>query len=119
MVVKTGRAEDATSLAMVVSELVQNAAEHGVGPTGGTIRVCARRSFDKDGRELLTASITDNGVGMPAGRLPKAKGLGSQIVQSFVADLRGKITWGPAEPTGTKVRFTARLRSVPPVPVDR
>ncbi len=113
------RAEDATSLAMVVSELVQNAAEHGVWPRGGTIRVCARRSVDKDGHDLLSVSISDDGVGLPAGKLPRGKGLGSQIVQSFVADLRGKISWGPAEPTGTRVRFTARLRSVPPVALDR
>ena len=95
------RAEDATSLAMVVSELVQNAAEHGVGRSGGTIRVCARRSVDKDGQDLLSVSVTDNGTGLPSGKLPKAKGLGSQIVQSLVADLRGKISWGSAEPTGT------------------
>ena len=113
------RAEDATALAMVVSELVQNAADHGVGPTGGTIRVCARRSVDKDGKDLLSVSVTDDGVGLPGGKLPKAKGLGSQIVQSLVQDLRGRISWGPAEPHGTKVRFTARLRAVPPAPPPR
>ena len=113
------RAEDATSLAMVVSELVQNAAEHGVGRSGGTIRVCARRSFDKDGQDMLSVSVTDNGTGLPSGKLPKAKGLGSQIVQSLVADLRGKISWGSAEPNGTQVRFTARLRSVPTVSGER
>ncbi|MGV1008153.1 MAG: sensor histidine kinase [Dermatophilaceae bacterium] len=113
------RAEDATSLAMVVSELVQNAAEHGLGRAGGTIQVCARRSVVKDGHDLLTVSITDDGIGLPAGRLPKAKGLGSQIVQSLVADLRGKITWGAADPVGTKVRFTARLRSVPTMSAER
>ncbi len=107
------RAEDATSLAMVVSELVQNAAEHGVGSQGGTIDVHVRRGKDRSKEDVLTVTITDHGRGLPGGRLPKAKGLGTQIVQSLVADLRGKISWGPAEPTGTRVRFTARLRTLP------
>ena len=68
---------------------------------------------------MLSVSVTDNGTGLPSGRLPKAKGLGSQIVQSLVADLRGKISWGSAEPNGTQVRFTARLRSVPTASGER
>ncbi|MEI2764870.1 MAG: histidine kinase N-terminal domain-containing protein [Dermatophilaceae bacterium] len=107
------RAEDATSLAMVVSELVQNAAEHGAGPTGGRIDIEVSRGKDRGRGELLTVTVTDDGPGLPAGRLPKARGLGTQIVQSLVADLQGKITWAAADPTGTRVRFTARLRSAP------
>ena len=98
---------------MVVSELVQNAVEHGAGSQGGTIDVDVRRGKDRVKEDLLTVTITDHGPGLPGGRLPKAKGLGTQIVQSLVADLRGKITWGAAEPSGTRVRFTARLRTLP------
>ncbi|MBK8470097.1 MAG: histidine kinase N-terminal domain-containing protein [Actinomycetales bacterium] len=107
------RAEDATALAMVVSELVHNAAEHGLAEVGGTITVEARRSPGKDDLDVLTVTVTDDGVGLPAGRLPAGAGLGTQIVQSFVEDLRGRISWSAAEPAGTRVRFTARLRRLP------
>jgi two-component sensor histidine kinase/PAS domain-containing protein len=112
------RAEDATSLAMVVSELVQNAAEHGVASRGGSITVDVKRKEGKrkDGKDetdLLTVTVTDDGVGLPHGHLPAGAGLGTQIVQSLVQDLRGKITWAPAEPQGTRVRFTAKLRTLP------
>ena len=107
------RAEHATSLAMVVSELVQNAAEHGVAARGGTITVEVKRKEGKEDTDVLTVSVTDDGVGLPGGRLPSGAGLGTQIVQSLVQDLRGRISWSAAEPEGTRVKFTARLRRLP------
>ncbi|MEO7059856.1 MAG: histidine kinase dimerization/phosphoacceptor domain -containing protein, partial [Lapillicoccus sp.] len=130
------RAEDATSLAMILSELVQNAIEHGLAATGGTVWVDVRRAPqvgtgdrlegpdlpelpDLPGLpdvaavpELLTVRIEDDGAGMPAGRRP-GSGLGTQIVQSLVQDLRGVISWTPAVPHGTIVEFTAQLRPLP------
>ena len=112
------RAEDATALAMIVSELVQNAVEHGVGGSGGTVRVEARRKAGRDGDDVLTVTVTDNGAGLPGGKLPAGRtiagsGLGTQIVQSLVQDLRGKITWSTPPEGGTAVKFTARLRRLP------
>jgi two-component system, sensor histidine kinase PdtaS len=108
------RAEDATAMAMVVTELVHNAIKHGLADTGGVVIVRAVRS--KDGRdehdELLTVTVTDDGSGMPAGFDPAVSGLGTQIVTSLVQDLRGRITWDSAKPHGTCVRFVARLRSI-------
>jgi two-component sensor histidine kinase len=106
----TLRGEDATALAMVLSELVQNAVEHGLADTGGTIEVDARRTTDDRGDELLTVTITDDGAGLPEDFRPGGSGLGTQIVQSLVQDLRGRITWDTAKPHGTRVRFLARLR---------
>ena len=86
----TLRAEDATALAMVLSELVQNAVEHGLAETGGgTVDVEAQRSTDDRGDELLTVTITDDGAGLPGDFRPGGSGLGTQIVQSLVQDLRG------------------------------
>lgn len=99
-------AEDCTSLAMILAELVQNAAEHGLAQTGGRIVVDAQR--DQKGR--LTVTVTDDGAGLPQGFRPGGSGLGTQIVQALVEDLRGKITWAAASPHGTQVRFTAKLR---------
>jgi two-component sensor histidine kinase len=103
------RAEDATALAMILSELIQNAAEHGLAERGGSVEVAARRTGE-DGHQMLEVSITDDGAGLPPDFAPGRSGLGTQIVQSLVQDLRGRITWEPAEPQGTRVRFVARLR---------
>jgi two-component sensor histidine kinase/PAS domain-containing protein len=105
------RAEDATAMAMILSELVQNAVEHGLtGSADGTICVEAQRSTDDRGDELLSVTISDDGVGLPPDFRPGASGLGTQIVESLVQDLRGRIVWEQAEPHGTRARFVARLR---------
>ena len=105
------RAEDATSLAMILSELVQNAIEHGFPDDhGGTVAVDVKRVPGVPGApDVLTVKITDDGVGIGEERRP-GSGLGTQIVQSLVQDLRGTIRWTPAEPHGTQVTFTAALR---------
>jgi two-component sensor histidine kinase len=105
------RAEDATALAMVVTELVHNAIKHGLAHTGGVVSVGAARSRDDDD-ELLTVTVTDNGSGLPEGFDPAASSLGTQIVTSLVQELRGRIVWSSAKPHGTTVRFVARLRSI-------
>jgi len=105
------RSEDATALAMVVTELVHNAVEHGLAQTGGLVSVSAERSRDEHD-ELLTVTVSDDGSGLPEGFDPARPGLGTQIVTSLVADLRGRITWENAKPRGTTVRFVARLRPI-------
>ena len=106
-------AEDATSLAMILSELVQNAIEHGLSERGGAITVDVHRVPQADGRDLLSVAIADDGAGMPPGPRP-GTGLGTQIVRSLVDDLQGTISWVDVEPHGTEARFTARLRDLPP-----
>jgi two-component sensor histidine kinase len=103
-------AEDATALAMVVTELVHNAIQHGLAQAGGVVSVGAARSHDEHD-ELLTVTVTDDGSGLPVGFDPAADGLGTRIVTSLVQDLRGQITWGHEAPRGTTVRFVARLRA--------
>ncbi len=104
------RAEDATALAMVISELVQNAVEHGLADAGGRVDVAVRRSVDDDGTEELQVSITDDGKGLPPGFRPVLAGLGTRIVTSLVQDLQGRIRWENSTPRGTRVVFNARLR---------
>ena len=67
------RAEDATALAMIISELVQNAVEHGFADRDGTVDVAVDRATLDDGEEQLTVVITDDGVGLPAGFRPVAR----------------------------------------------
>ncbi len=106
------RAEDATSLAMILSELIQNAIEHGLSEHGGTVAVDVRRETEGTRPPRLTVTIADDGTGMAPGRRP-GSGLGTQIVQSLVQDLQGSITWTDSEPHGTRVVFTAQLRPLP------
>ena len=102
-------AEDATAVAMVIAELVQNAIEHGFADRGGQVVLDARRST-RAGEAVLEVTVTDDGRGLPENFDPARSGLGIQIVRSFVQDLRGEISWSRVAPHGTQVRFVARLR---------
>jgi two-component sensor histidine kinase len=99
--------DDATVLAIVLTELVTNAVEHGLAPAGGgTVWIKAKRDGD-----VLTVTIADNGVGMPAGEAGPGEGLGTQIVRTFATgELRGSIDWRPRAGGGTKAIVTANLR---------
>jgi two-component sensor histidine kinase len=96
-------AEVATPLAVVLSELVQNAVEHGLGvsPDGpGALYVVAER----DGTRLQV-EVLDDGVGLPAGfDLASSDRLGLQIVRTLVeGELGGRLVVEPRESGGTRV----------------
>src|SRR5699024_12564978 len=103
------RAEDATSVGLILSELVQNAAEHGV-PNGGRIYVEAERTGHEAGGEILRVSVVDDGPGLPAGFRPSRAGLGTRIVTSMVHDLGGQGRWDDGAPAGTRGRCRPRRR---------
>lgn len=79
-------AEVATSLSLVVTELCQNALEHGlVDAHRGLVRV---RPLAADGQ--LTVEVIDDGTGLPDDfNLANSRSLGLSIVKTLVADLRG------------------------------
>jgi len=85
----------ASSLALVVTELVTNAVEHGfVGKSSGTVTIRAERNGDD-----LHAVIADNGVGIRS----KPSGLGAQIVATLIEnELGGQLEWR-AVGTGSEV----------------
>ncbi len=76
----------ASSLALIVTELVTNAVEHGFeGREHGTITVRAEREGDD-----LRVVIADDGVGLTG----QPEGLGSQIVTTLVEnELGGTLEW--------------------------
>ncbi len=106
------QAADATALAMILAELVQNAVEHGFPDRGGQVHVEASREPGHDGGDRLTVVVSDDGRGLPGDFEPSAGGLGSQIVLALLQDLHGEITWAPRPGGGTQVRFSARLHPV-------
>ena len=101
-------ADVATPLAMCVSELLSNAAEHSAA---GRIDLIAEREPGE-----LTVLVADDGRGMPE-RLRRADGgggLGLQIVATLVTgELRGHLGWDDV-PRGTVARLTCPLAE--PVP---
>ncbi|MCL2542496.1 MAG: sensor histidine kinase [Nocardioidaceae bacterium] len=99
--------ERATPVAMVVMELMQNAAEHGYG-TGeeGVVVLAAAR---EDG--TLRIRVEDDGRGLPAGfDLDTTSSLGLSIVRTLVeSELRGTLTMGRAERGGTLAEVVVPL----------
>ena len=92
----------ATPLAMVLTELLQNALQHGFPPTEknqGLLEVIAVR-----GPERLTVTVADNGVGLPDGfDLDAAPSLGLQIVRTLVvSELGGRLQLIPRAGGGTE-----------------
>jgi two-component sensor histidine kinase len=90
-------AERSTPLALVLTEVVANAVEHGLSDRSGTIQVEATRE-----KKTLTITVTDDGSGLIEGKV--GTGLGTQIIKTLVeSELRGKILWTSPIRGGTKV----------------
>jgi two-component system, sensor histidine kinase PdtaS len=77
----------ATSLALVINELLQNAIEHAfVGRSAGNVRINLGR-----GPQEVVVEVSDDGVGLPAGR---PASLGLEIVETLVRDdLHGQLSF--------------------------
>ncbi len=102
-------AGDATALALILTELVTNAVEHGFeGRETGTVEVIVERQDD-----TIRVEVADDGSGLPADRSSGAgSGLGTQIVSTLVTnEMRGTIAWSNRESGGTSVVIEARLRA--------
>jgi len=98
----TVAANTATSLALVLAELVHNAIEHGLaGRDTGTVAVTMRRLPS----EVLLA-VRDDGHGLPSGFDPETDAhLGLEIVRTIVEDdLRGTLAFSGGRGTTVTVR---------------
>lgn len=94
----------ATPLAMVVMELMQNAAEHGYGAgDSGAIVLSAGRHG-----AVLEVAVEDDGKGLPAGfDLDTAGNLGLSIVRTLVeSELGGHLVLGHALGQGTRAAIS-------------
>lgn len=81
----TASADTATSISIIVNELVTNALKHAFNGEGsGKVRVMGRKGA---GFELVVA---DDGRGMDATRKSDRTGLGSKLVESFARQLGAK-----------------------------
>ncbi|MCC2593079.1 sensor histidine kinase [Tessaracoccus sp. OS52] len=94
--------EAATSLAMVLTELCQNAIEHGLGSGSGRVEVRPQRVGPN-----LTVDVLDDGAGLPEGfELGQQTSLGLAIISTLINDLGGTLELGPREDgPGTRARL--------------
>ena len=78
----------ATPLALVITELIHNALEHGLDISGDSLIVSVERSADQ-----TVVKVMDNGAGLPEGfDWDKSSNLGLQIVKTLTEnELKGKI----------------------------
>jgi len=108
----------ATPLAMVLTELLQNALQHGFsGPQAsreqGLIEVVVTREPDR-----LTVTVADTGVGLPEGfELDSATSLGLQIVRTLVVgELGGRLRITPRPGGGTEALVDLPVGCEPSAP---
>ena len=86
-------ADVATSLAMIISELCQNAVEHGLAHQSGEVRVVPSRYDSR-----LRMEISDDGRGLPPGfDWRRSRSLGLSIVNTLVAEMEGSFQIGPRQ----------------------
>ena len=97
--------EYATPLALVLTELVTNAVEHGLaGRSNGEVVITSTRTSDR-----LSVTVRDDGGGLPEGKV--GEGLGTQIVRTLVqGELGGSIDWHTLEDEGTEVTIEIPLQ---------
>ena len=95
-------AQVATSLALVTAELVHNAIEHGIGPTGaGRVEVSLRRLAEE-----IKLAVHDTGGGLPADfDVDTSANLGLAIVKTVVEeDLKGTLAFSRGRGTTVTIR---------------
>ena len=95
----------ATPLALVLTELIHNALEHGLSTSGDLVELRINRQA-----ESMTITVTDNGAGIPSDfSLESNTNLGLQIVQTLTKnELAGKIEF-IKQNIGTQVQISFPL----------
>jgi len=94
----------ATSLSLVLTELCQNAIEHGFSSGAGEVVVRPVRRGS-----TLRIEVTDNGRGLPDDfQAGNTSSLGLSIVETLVSDLHGQFELGP-NPDGPGARAVVEV----------
>lgn len=91
------------TLSLLVTELVTNSLKHAfVGRAAGRITL----SLAAEEGDMLTLTVSDDGVGLPIGFEPaQSRGLGTRISQSLAGQLGGTLETRSDKGTTTQIRF--------------
>ena len=103
-------AQQATPLALVITELIHNSLEHGLAVSGDLLHVDV-----EVGEENIIVKVIDNGVGLPSGfTFESSSNLGLQIVRTLTEnELKGTIKLSRVEnETQAILTFPARKDSL-------
>ena len=87
----------ATQLYLIAQEAAYNAVKHAR---------CQNIRISLTSNDLLSMSVRDDGIGMPAHPTEKDGGVGLRIMRNRAAIVGATLTTQPAEPTGTLVTCT-------------
>jgi two-component system, sensor histidine kinase PdtaS len=100
----------AASLAMVLTELLQNATEHGFAGGDGHLEILVERTGTDEGRTLRVV-VSDDGRGLPPDFDPaRSRSLGLSIVRTLVeSELGGALRLGPRAGGGTRAEVVVPL----------
>jgi two-component system, sensor histidine kinase PdtaS len=100
----------AMPLALVLTELLQNALQHGLAESDHATASCLQVSAVR-GAGRLMVTVADNGVGLPPDfDLEKSTSLGLQIVRTLVlTELGGTLEIAPRPGGGTRVEVSLPL----------
>jgi two-component sensor histidine kinase/sensor domain CHASE-containing protein len=92
---------------LIINELMTNALKYAFpGGRAGTITISMRRQPAEKGA-TLALSVSDDGVGLPAGLdLAAPASLGLRIVNSLVGQLHGALSVGPGPGTAFTITFS-------------
>lgn len=101
--------QGATTLALVMNELVQNALEHGFpNQRDGNIGIQIGHR-----ENMLWLTVVDDGVGLPADFSANQRGLGLELVQTLIEeDLDGTFSLQPAPAGGTLARAAVPFHKI-------
>jgi len=101
-------ADAATSLALALTELCQNAVEHGLASSSGNVMVVPQRHGD-----MLILDVVNDGAQLPEGfEVGSTNSLGLSIVTTLVEDLGGVFTLeNNPDGKGTTARITVYLKN--------
>lgn len=96
------RPEVATPLALILTELIQNAYEHGLADVGSTVKISVERNH-----ETLILQVSDDGIGLPEDfDINSSESLGLQIVKTLTTnELGGKIDIARVPGGGTTIKL--------------
>lgn len=98
-------AGSATSLALIITELCQNAVEHGLANSSGLVEVRPTRQG-----QALQIEVLDDGLGLPADFTPSGASLGLSIVATLASDLSGTVEFSNRDPgPGTSAKLVIPL----------